>query len=207
MTDAVSLVAAVPDGGLPEYPLTRDDRLDSHFFMAWERSRWLNSDMRMKGQPECRALYFDLICVSYEQSPIGTLPTDMSTLAKFAHVDRDRFEALCAQPYGPLHNWVQCICEGGEVRLMHWFVLRSLQDAVARKADNQARNEAGNRSKRIQRLRSTIMGYHADLAKNDAATLWMDGWLEERTQYRNAQWIERAIQAWSERALDRNMRG
>lgn len=40
--------------------------------MVWERRRWLNSDMRLKGTPECRALYFDLINIAYDNSPIGT---------------------------------------------------------------------------------------------------------------------------------------
>ena len=46
---------------LPEYPLNGSVRLDSHWFITWERRRWLNSDMRLKATPECRALYFDLI--------------------------------------------------------------------------------------------------------------------------------------------------
>ncbi len=56
----------VPTDDLPEYPLGIEDRLDSHYFMAWERRRWLNSDMRLKGTPECRALFFDLINISYD---------------------------------------------------------------------------------------------------------------------------------------------
>lgn len=172
--------------------------------MAWERRRWLNSDMRMKGRPECRALYFDLICISFEQSPIGTLPDDMSLLAKFTHTDQGHFEQLCASAFGPLHKWRRCRCEDEEeVRLYHPMVLRTLTEAVARKADNRAKTEAANIQKRLQRLRTTVAGFAPDLAKNDAAIRWMDEWLiKEGCEYRNATWIERAMMGWSNRMFD-----
>ena len=72
--------ASSNDDDLPDYPLTSDDRLDSHYFMVWERRRWLNSDMRLKGTPECRALYSDLTNIAYDHSPVGTLPDDMEAL-------------------------------------------------------------------------------------------------------------------------------
>ena len=40
---------------LDVYPLDGSERLESHHFMTWERRRWLNSDMRLKGTPEARA--------------------------------------------------------------------------------------------------------------------------------------------------------
>ena len=188
---------------LPDYPLTSDDRLDSHYFMVWERRRWLNSDMRLKGTPECRALYFDLTNIAYDHSPVGTLPDDMDALAKMIFVDASHFKALCALEYGPLHKWTRCLCEGGEMRLMHPMVLKSLTEAVARKEDNRARNEAANTAKRLQRLRITVAGYQADLAKNDAAVRWMDEWLaKEGCTYRGGEWIERAMSAWSNHMFD-----
>lgn len=183
---------------LEEYPLGRDLRLDSHWFITWERRRWLNSDMRLKGRPECRAYYFDLICISYEQSPMGTLPEDPEILAKLLFIGDAEFRALCQLPFGPLHRWARCTCEG-EVRLYHPMVLQTLNEAIARSEEHRSRSEAGNARQRQFRLRSKIMGYHQDLAKNDAAILWMDGWLEETgCGYRNATWIERSIAAWSE---------
>lgn len=186
---------------LPEYPFDDMARLDSHYFMAWERRRWLNSDMRIKGTPECRALYFDLINIAFDQSPIGTLPDDMMMLARIALVDRTHFEVLCGLPYGPLHKWERCLC-GSEVRLAHPFVIRVITEAVSRKADNQAKNDAANTAKRLQRLRGTVAGYHVDLARNDAAVLWIDGWLnKEGCEYRSATWIERAMAAWTDHAF------
>lgn len=202
MLGAVGLQPISTDD-LPEYPLGTEDRLDSHYFMAWERRRWLNSDMRLKGTPECRALYFDLINISYDQTPVGTVPQDLEILAKLLLMDPGHFRALCKLDYGPLHKWTPCICEGGEVRLMHPMVLRTLTEALSRKEDNRAKHEAANAAKRLQRLRSTVAGYHAELAKNDAAIRWMDEWLvQEGCEYRNTTWVERAMQSWSTHMFD-----
>jgi hypothetical protein len=105
-------------GDLPEYPLSCDDRLDSHFFMAWERRRWLASDMRLNATPECRALFFDLINIAYDNSPVGTLPMDQNILAKLLMIDPGHFGSLCKLDYGPLYKWEACRCDNGDIRLM-----------------------------------------------------------------------------------------
>lgn len=198
----------VPTDELPEYPFGSDDRLDSHFFMVWERRRWLNSDMRLKASPECRALYFDLINIAYDNTPIGTLPTDLDTLAKLVFCEASHFRALCRLEYGPLHKWSECICEGGEIRLMHPQVLRSLTEAISRKEDNRARTEAANVATRLRRLRTTVAGLHVELAKNDAAIRWMDEWLNDQgCAYRNTSWVEKAMQGWSNRVFDQRRNG
>lgn len=191
---------------LQDYPFSYADRLDSHFFMPWERRRWLNSDMRLKGTPECRAFYFDLINIAYDQSPIGTLPDDLDLLAKLVFAPPDHFRTLCRLEYGPLHRWRRCLCDGGEIRLMHPFVTSGLLEAVARKEDNRARTDAANNRKRWQRLRITVAGYHKELAENDAAIRWMDEWLTKQScGYRGGTWIERAISAWSNHMLDKGL--
>ena len=198
MTAAITPFQLVEASMLDEYPLAVEDRLDSHYFMAWERRRWLNSEMRLRGTPECRAYFFDLINISYDQAPLGTLPNDMDLLAKLLMVDPVHFRALCRMEFGPLHKWRPVRCEE-EIRLMHPMVLRSLQEAVARREDNRARNEAANIAKRLQRLRITISGYHKDLATNDAAVRWIDEWLvSEGCEYRSSSWIERGIARWSD---------
>jgi hypothetical protein len=187
---------------LDEYPLSADDRLDSHYFMVWERRRWLNSDMRLKGTPECRALYFDLINIAYDNSPIGTLSADLDVLAKLVFVDPGHFKALCALDFGPLHRWTKCLCDG-EVRLMHPMVLKSLTEAISRKEDNRARCDAANVAKRLQRLRATVAGLHVELSKNDAAVKWMDEWLiQQGCGYRSTSWVEKAMLGWSNHMMD-----
>ena len=80
------------------------------------------------------------------------------------------------------------------VILLHWV---NVPHAV------RARNDRANAAKRQQRLRGAVAGYHVDLAKNDAAILWMDQWLvDEGCDYRSAAWIERSIQAWSNHMAD-----
>ncbi|MEM1079235.1 MAG: hypothetical protein AAGI09_11955 [Pseudomonadota bacterium] len=196
------LVKLTSASDLVEYPLGPEDTLESHYFVVWKHREWLNSNVRMKGSPECRAYFFDLVCASMDQSPVGTLPNDIEVIAKLAHADTSHLKRLCEGRYGPLHNWEPCLCDG-EVRLMNERVLLMLQDAISRKHDNRARNEAANAVKRKQRLRSAVAGFNLDLGKNDAAILWMDQWLEEKSVgYRSARWIERAIAAWSNHQLD-----
>ncbi|MEP3778949.1 MAG: hypothetical protein ABJM82_18185 [Shimia thalassica] len=200
-----SQLQVVDSDDLPGYPFTSDDQLGAHFFIAWHHREWLNSAMRLKGTPESRAIYFDLICVAQDQKPVGTLPDDDEQLAKLAGVPESHFRALRALEYGPLHKWQRCLC-GGEIRLFHPRVLEMVSDAVSRKETNRARVEAANNEKRLQRLRKVLTGYSADLAKNDAAILFMDEWLVERTSYRTASWVERAITAWSNHMFDKNRR-
>lgn len=208
MTTPVPL-APVPIEELPPYPIGPDDRLDSHYFVAWERRRWLNSDMRLKGDPVARAIYLDLIWISYEQSPTGTLPDDMEMLAKLAMIEVGTFTRLAAMPFGPLHKWTRCQIEGtGEIRLHHPMVTRTILEAKSRKEDNRARTEAANLRKRLQRLREVVTGYDAKMGANDAAILFMDGWLNEHVNgNRTAQSVQRAMMAWANHQLDRNMRG
>ncbi|TRD16989.1 hypothetical protein FEV53_13490 [Palleronia caenipelagi] len=158
--------------------------------------------MRSKGTEECRALYFDLIVLSQKQKPVGTLPRDMESLAKWLSVETSRFTRLCDMEYGPLHRWTRCRC-GSEIRLMHPRVTKMVLEALSRKHANRARNDAANASKRKERLRITVAQYHADLAKNDAAILWMDEYLVEKgVGYRTAKWIEKAIGAWSAHMME-----
>ena len=202
MTGLTVVAGSDAGAGLPRYPYGIEDRLDSHHFVPWERRRWLNSDMRLRGDAECRAHYLDLIWISYDQSPIGTLPDDVVLLAKMLMVERERFETLCRLPYGPLHNWTRCECDGGEVRLFHPMVLRTLTEAMARREDNRVKNEAANAAKRIQRLRISLAGYDAKLAENDAAVRWIDEWLlNQSVNYRASSWIEKGIRAWADHRL------
>lgn len=206
MTPHLSSLSLIPVDELEEYPFGRDVRLDSHHFMAWEHRRWLNSGMRLMGTPECRAIYFDLICVSFQQAPVGTLPDNLDQLAKLALVTEAHFRALCRLEYGPLHNWRPCL-SAGERRLWHPQVHQTVAEAVARKETNRARNEAANAQKRRERLTILVAGLNGDLAKNDAAIHWMDQWLvDQGCGYRKQVWVERAIASWSDHMLSLGLR-
>lgn len=197
---------AVDNSALPEYPLHGSERLESHWFMPWERRRWLNSDMRLKGTPECRALYFDLICISFDHSPVGTLPNDLDLLARILMVDAGHFRALCQLPYGPLHKWEPCRCDG-DVRLMHRVVIDTLVEAVSRKEDNRAKTEAANKSRALQRLRARLSAIDLGLGANDTAVRWIDRWFDENEVIkRDDAQLRRALGAWSDhvRAVERS---
>lgn len=197
----------ISGGDLDEYPLTVEDRLDSHYFMTWERRRWLNSDMRLRGEPECRAYFFDLINIAYDQAPVGTLPDDYELLAKMLMIDASWFRQLCQLDYGPLHKWRRVKC-GAEIRLAHPMVLRSLQEAIARREDNRAKNDAANIAKRLQRLRITLLAYNKDVGGNDAAVRWIDEWLVgEGCEYRASSWIERGISRWMDHSFALTRKG
>lgn len=187
---------AIDLGELPEYPLDGAERLESHWFMPWERRRWLNSDMRLRATPECRAHYFDLICIAYDHQPIGTLPHDVDLLARLLMVREDHFRALCSMPFGPLHNWVPCRVKS-EVRLMHTVIVETLVEAISRKEDNRARTDAANRSKALQRVRSKLAAIDVHLASNDEAVRWIDGWFErEGVKRRDDAQYRAAMNAW-----------
>lgn len=184
---------------LVEYPIPADTRLDSHHFVSWEFRRWLHSQMRMKGQPECRAYYFDLINIAHDETPVGTLPRDMEVLAKLLYCDLGQFQRLCAGPYGPLYQWEPCIADG-EVRLYHPMVLQTVQDSIMRKEHNRARTEAAARDKRLQRLRTRVGSLDQAVGQNDAAIMAMDEWLvEQGCSTRTEMWIHRAMEWWLSR--------
>lgn len=202
MAERVQSFQLIDNDELREYPLDVDDNLAGHTFIAWGIDDWIYSDMRLKGAEDCRSLYFDLIVFSQKQKPVGTLPNDMESLAALLRVDETRLRRMCQQEYGPLHKWEPCRC-GDEIRLMHPRVTKMVLEALSRKHSNRARNDAANASKRKERLRIAVANYHADLAKNDAAILWMDEYLvDQGVGYRTAKWIEKSMQAWSGHMMD-----
>lgn len=181
---------------LPVYPLGPSDRIDSHWFIPWERRRWLNSAMRLKGRRECRALYFDLINISYDGSPPGTVPSDAESLAALLMVSEREFREMCMLEYGPLHRWQAYRC-GDDVRLAHQFVVEGILEALGRKEDNRARVEAAASEKRLRRLRVTLAGLSTELAKNDYAVRWIDDFLvDSGCRYRDGRSIDGAVRAW-----------
>lgn len=188
--------ALVPSETLPDYPFAHGDRLDSHFYIPWQRRRWLNSEMHLRGSWAAQGVFFALINHACDQSPIGTLPLDMGLLSKLVRCNRDELEAMCALPYGPLHGWTRCNC-AGEVRLMHPVVLEVLTDGFARREDNRARTEAANSAKRLQRLRGVLASIEKTLGENDHAVRWIDEWLvDQGCTKRTALWVERGVHAW-----------
>lgn len=186
------------DEDLPVYPFGPETRLDSHWFMTWNRQRWLNSNMALCGTWESKAMYFELINIAFDQSPIGTLHSDHRLLAKLIRVDVDHFRALCSMDFGPLHNWRRCR-SGDHIRLYHPVIVETLRTSLALREDNRAKTDAASRAKRLQRLRMWVGSFDTKLMENDTAIAWMDRFLVEAgVQKRTEDRLRGALTAWVE---------
>lgn len=167
------------EDGLPEYPLGRDVRLPGQYFLKFETMRWLNSEMYLTGDPEVRSHYLDLIFISQHQIPIGTLPVAPALQARLCRVDLAHWQALVKREPSPLHHWTLCLCDGGEVRLMHPVVLETLEDQLRRREKAEvARGEDAVR-KRLARLRANMaeVGFDKSVIADGVLVERLDAWL------------------------------
>ena len=67
------LVPISQTGPMP-YPLPRDLRIPTHYFITWWHNRWLNSSLHLTGSYEVQGVALALYCIAQNQSPMGTLP-------------------------------------------------------------------------------------------------------------------------------------
>ncbi len=164
--------------GVPEYPFTKEDRLQTHFYFEMHFSRWLNSDFRLLATPAVRGIAIDLFCAAQEQAPVGTLPTDERLLAKLAGVTLEVWRELAAQDVGPLWNWYHVSC-GDDVRFAHPVVLELVEKAmVSREMHNGAR-AADRERKRLKALPAQMQsaGASSRMCAEAAVVDWVDRWL------------------------------
>ncbi|MCW1934550.1 hypothetical protein [Pararhodobacter zhoushanensis] len=187
-----------------EYPIGADDRLDSHFFLAWRFHDWLTSDFRLLADLEVRAIGFDLFNLAQTQNPVGTLPTDERLLARLVGVPLDQWRALCERPVGPLYNWKKCLCDDDRVRLYHPKVLQTVQGALGLRDDKLAKREDDRARKRIENLPAQMMraGASAMMAKDEATLFAFDEFLVEHfpKKMRRPAFLRRALEAFQLRA-------
>lgn len=149
-------IELVEINGLPVYPISVDDRLDSHFFIAWNLKRWRKSVFRMKAEPEVGWYGFQLFCEAHDETPVGTLPTDEQLLAKTLGITVDHWRTLQSREIKPLHNWSEVRCDNGEIRYAHPVVTEVALEALKSRRTNQASTEARKRAKRIKDLTEMI---------------------------------------------------
>lgn len=143
-------------GELPEYPISAEDRLDSHFFIAWNLKRWRKSAFRQLAEPEVGWFGFLLFCEAHDETPVGTLPTDERLLAKALGIPIDHWRRLEDRNITPLHNWSKVQCDNGEIRLAHPVVTEVTLQAMKTRRVHQANTEARRRAKRIKDLHEMI---------------------------------------------------
>lgn len=172
-------LSPIPDKGMKPYPLPRDLRMPTHYFIAWWHNRWLNSTLHLTGSYEVQGVALALYCTAQNQSPMGALPADDVLLARLLRIDFARWQDLRRAAVSPLHGWYMADCEG-EVRWAHPVVLEMLIDAQNRAESRCLSNEERAVQKRIERLRAALAELGVDKAVLDNCLVIeaMDEWLE-----------------------------
>lgn len=171
----------VPDEGPFEYPIAKADRLDGLSFVKWQHQRWLASEMFLMATPECKGHARDLFDIAQMQSPPGTLPRDLTHIARLLRCEPAHFAELCKLRFGPLHGWMPCVTQDGEPRLWHRTVLEQVQDAFDRREAKALANTRKAIDARRDRLVSALraMGCVEELLADDVLIERMDTWLSE----------------------------
>lgn len=209
MTTATHL-RAVPDEGLPEYPVARDQRLDGHSFIKWQHVRWLSSRSYRLCTWEVQGMARALFDLAQLETPVGTLPDDDSELAHMLRVDTRRVGDLRKQEFGPLRGWTPCMSEG-ERRLMHPVVLSQVRDAIERREVHELSKEDKATYQRLKRLREGLkrLGLDETVIGDDVLIGRMDEWLRQTCKgYRTQQNYSAAlVHAVEQRWIDRGPRG
>lgn len=179
---AQPLRAVSPVDDLPQYPISAEDRLDSHFFIQWNLKRWRKSTFRQLAEPDVGWFGFLLICEAHDETPVGTLPTDDRLLAKALNISVERWRGLCERDVTPLHNWGLVRCDNDEIRYAHPVVTAVAQEALKSKRKNQADAEQRKRAKRLKDLREMIEKRicAGPLLRNPEFLETFNAWLEER---------------------------
>jgi len=171
-------LSTVPFGDLPDYPIPRETRLDSHSFVKWWHHRWLNSALHLIASYEVQGVAFALFNIAQNQSPVGTLPDDDAILAKLLHLDALSWADLRARRMGPLHGWTPCLSDG-ERRLMHSVVLAQVLDALERREARTLSVEDAAERQRFKRLREglTRINCSQEVLADGVLMGRLDGWL------------------------------
>lgn len=152
------IMAVVTSGDdLPEYPISASERLDSHYFVAWNLKRWRGSEFRRHGYADPEVGWFgrELFDLCQDETPVGTLPCDAAALAFLLRISLSRWQELAAREVSPLFGWHKVRCDNGEVRLAHSVVTEIAVDALGAKKRNHAKNADDRMRKRL----NTIVGH------------------------------------------------
>lgn len=177
MTSASHHLRPVDAGGMPEYPIARDERLGSHFFIEFHHNRWLTSSFRLLADPDVRAYGLDLFMVAQNEAPVGTLPTDDRLLARLLGLDLAVWQSLLKREITPLHKWHLANCEG-EARWAHPVVTEMAVKALGRRQKHLEAAEAARERKRFERLKLQILrvGGSSRMAADEGVLAKLDRW-------------------------------
>jgi len=201
-------IALVEDKEMQVYPIDASERLESHFFIPWHFNRWLNSDFRLKAEPDVRAYAFDLFCVSQNQTPVGTLPNDDDLLARLLYLDLQTWKQLKERKPNPMHGWSHCKC-GDETRYMHKVVLEMAEGSLGKKKAVVLARERDRERKRHIALKAQMVaaGAHSNMVQNDDYVERVDKYMVENcTGNRTPSRVREAMEALSEQDRKTNIR-
>lgn len=145
-------------GDLEDYPISANDRLDSHYFFQWNLKRWRGSGFRKVAYtcPDVGFYAFELFCAAHDETPVGTLPCDDSQLAFMLHMPLEKWQDLLGRKVTPLHGWFKVRCDNGEIRLAHRVVTEVVAEALKSKIKNENDRIERARAKRLQDLRAMV---------------------------------------------------
>ncbi len=194
----------IDTGDLPEYPIGKGERLESHSFFLFHYQRWLWSRLYLTGDWEVQGIALALWAISQNEDPIGTLPDDPRLLAaSLKNMPLQQWEAYANRDPSPLHGWTRCLV-GNDVRLMHPVVTENAVSALGQRNKGADRKSADAERHRLRRLKENVakMG-NARLADNDMFIGQLDLLLDERHPQgnRTTQRIIRAMEALGVRDL------
>lgn len=180
MSSTAPHLRTVDSDDLEDYPISTEDRLDSHYFMQWNLKRWRASEFRRKADPEVGWFGFQLFCIAQDETPVGTLPCDDHQLAYELKLPLERWQALLKRDITPLHKWHRVRCDNGEVRLAHPVVTKVAVEALGSRRRNAAEAERRRLNKRLSDLREMIERIGASqLLQRPAFVERFNDWLEE----------------------------
>ncbi|NVK57311.1 MAG: hypothetical protein HWE26_17040 [Alteromonadaceae bacterium] len=168
---------------LPEYPISADSRLDSHYFMPFNHDRFDRSKFRQKSYRDPEVGYFgmELFFKSHGETPLGTLPTDDDSLAFLLNLSLDRWLSLKERAFNPLYNWSPVRCDNGDIRLAHPVITEVMVLALKSHQEHKASNEDKAVYTRRKRLVEVLAkcGCSDKLCADEFAVAWLDEWLLE----------------------------
>lgn len=182
MNAHASHLQAVGDPEMSQYPISSQDRVDSHYFLQWNLKRWRASEFRRKADPEVGWYGMQLFFIAQDETPIGTLPVDDEQLAYELRLDLAKWKKLLEHKIHPLHNWHKVRCDNGEIRWAHPVVTEVAVEALKSKRKNQANAEDRKRNKRLKDLKDMIVERigAGQLLRAPNFLERFNDWLEER---------------------------
>lgn len=172
----------VQSGDLELYPISANERLDSHFFVPWNLKRWRGSEFRRHGyaDPEVGFYGMELFFLAQDETPLGTLPIEDEALAFLLRIPVERWRGLASREVSPLHGWHHVQCDNGQVRLAHPVVTEIALEALGSKK----RNDAKNADERMRKRLGTIAAHlkkvpgMARYAESDERLNAVSDWIE-----------------------------